>query len=108
MILIRCWLYNDSVFNMLPLADLYPVLTEPYADIPEVQEGMVQIAWNHCVGQTIRRISEPAGFQDGVLRVRVPHPQWRSTLSSMRPEIIAKINRYLKRPLLNRVDFDVK
>ena len=93
---------------MLPLAELYPILTERYADIPEVQEGIVRIAWNHCVGQAIRQISEPTDFQDGVLHVKVSHLQWQTTLSSMRPEIIAKINRYLKRPLLNQVDFEIK
>lgn len=93
---------------MLPLAELYPVLTERYGDIPEVQQGMVRIAWNHCVGPAIRQISEPADFQDGVLHVKVPHPQWQNTLTSMRPEIIAKINRYLKRPLLNQLDIEIK
>jgi predicted nucleic acid-binding Zn ribbon protein len=93
---------------MLPLAELYPVFTERFLDIPEVQQGIVRIAWNHCVGATIRQISEPSDFQDGVLLVKVPHPQWESTLSSMKPEIIAKINRYLKRPLVSRVDIEIK
>lgn len=93
---------------MLPLAELYPVLTERFTDIPEVQQGIVRIAWNHCVGATLRQISEPVDFQDGVLVVKVSHAQWKTTLSSMKPEIIAKINRYLKRPLLNKVDIQIK
>ena len=35
---------------MFPIAELYPVFTEHYADIPEVQQGIVRIAWNYCVG----------------------------------------------------------
>lgn len=93
---------------MLPLAELYPILTERYADIPEVQQGIVRIAWNHCVGQTLRQVTEPVDFANGVLLVKVQHPQWENALSSMRPEIITRINRYLKRPLLNEVQIEVK
>ena len=88
---------------MLPLAELYPVFTERYAEIPEVQQGIVRIAWTHCVGETIRRVSEPVDFRDGVLRVEVDHPQWQATLTSMQGEIVTKINRYLKRRLVNEV-----
>jgi predicted nucleic acid-binding Zn ribbon protein len=88
---------------MFPIAELYPVFTEHYADIPEVQQGIVRIAWNYCVGESLRKITEPERFQEGVLTVRVHHPQWLTTLSSMKPDIIAKINRYLKRPLLSDV-----
>lgn len=93
---------------MLPLAELYPILTERFTDIPEVQQGMVRIAWNHCVGATLRQISEATDFHDGELLVKVPHAQWRTTLSSMKPEIIAKLNRYLKRPLVNKLVIQIK
>jgi predicted nucleic acid-binding Zn ribbon protein len=55
------------------------------------------------VGEKLRKITEPAGFQEGVLTVRVHQSQWLTTLVSMKPEIINKINRYLKRPLLSDV-----
>ena len=92
---------------MLPLAELYPVITEKYGDIPEVQQGIVRIAWNYCVGERIKNVSEPVYFSDGVLTVRVPHSQWQSTLSTMKPEIIAKINRYLKKQILCDVSIQV-
>jgi predicted nucleic acid-binding Zn ribbon protein len=92
---------------MFPLAELYPVISENYADIPEVQQGIVRIAWNYCVGERIKKVSEPTHFQNGVLNVRVPHKQWQTTLVHMKPEIIWKINRYLKKPLLSDVTFEV-
>lgn len=92
---------------MYPLAELYPVISEHYADIPEVQQGIVRIAWNYCVGERIKNVSEPLIFQAGVLRVRVPHSQWQTTLNSMKPEIISKINKYLKRPLLCDVTIEL-
>lgn len=92
---------------MLPLAELYPIFMEKYADIPEVQQGIIRIAWNYCVGEKIRKVSDPFSYQDGVLKVRVTHSQWQSALSSMKPEIIAKINKYLRKPMLNEVRIEV-
>jgi predicted nucleic acid-binding Zn ribbon protein len=93
---------------MFPIAELYPVLTEHYADIPEVQQGIVRIAWNHCVGENLRKVSEPAYFQDGVLTVSVNQSQWQQTLISMKTEIIAKINRYLRRPLVSELKIQLR
>ncbi len=90
---------------MFPLAELFPVLTERYSEIPEVQEGIVRIAWNYCVGEKIRKVSEPLRFEEGVLRVRVTHPQWQVTLDGMKPEIIARINKYIRKNLLTDVRF---
>lgn len=85
---------------MLSLVELFPKITENYADIPEVQEGLIRIAWNYCVGEGIRKVTEPVGFRNGVLRVRVLNSQWQSILVSMKPEMITKVNRYLKKPLV--------
>ena len=93
---------------MFPLAELYPVLTEHYADIPEVQQGIVRIAWNYCVGERIRKISEPILLREGVLQVRVSHAQWQSSLNSMKDEIITRMNKYLKKRMVNDVDIEVR
>jgi len=93
---------------MFPLAELYPILTQNYPDIPEVQQGMVRIAWNYCVGEKIRKVSQPVNFQDGVLTVRVSHLQWQSALNSMKPEIISKINKYLRQHMLSDVTVELQ
>jgi predicted nucleic acid-binding Zn ribbon protein len=91
---------------MLPLAELFPILSERYSEIPEVQEGIIRIAWNYCVGEKIRKVTEPIRFEDGILRVRVAHPQWQVTLDGMKPEIIARINKYVRKNLLKDVQFN--
>jgi predicted nucleic acid-binding Zn ribbon protein len=93
---------------MFPLAELYPVLTEHYAEIPEVQQGIVKIAWNYCVGEKIRKVSEPVLLKEGVLQVRVKHPQWQSSLNSMKGEIISRMNKYLKKRMVNDVEIEVR
>ncbi|MCI0416585.1 DUF721 domain-containing protein [bacterium] len=90
---------------MFPLAELFPILSEHYSEIPEVQEGIVRIAWNYCVGEKIRKVSEPVRFEEGILRVRVTQPQWQVTLDGMKPEIIARINKYVRKNLLKDVEF---
>jgi|GEM_PF-4879079 len=90
---------------MFPLAEFFPILAERYSEIPEVQEGIIKIAWNYCVGEKIRKISEPTGFQGGVLRVKVTQQQWKVTLDSMKPEIITRINKYVRKELLKDVQF---
>jgi predicted nucleic acid-binding Zn ribbon protein len=92
---------------MLPLAELFPVLTEKYSEIPEVQEGIVRIAWNYCVGEKIRKVTEPVRFENGILKIRVKHPQWQITLESMKPEIIGRINKYVRRNLLKDIELTV-
>jgi predicted nucleic acid-binding Zn ribbon protein len=86
---------------MVRLSELFPSLTERSLDIPEVQEGIVRIAWNYCVGEKIRQISEPLRFEEGILHVRITHPQWQITLQGMKPEIILRINKYIRKNLLN-------
>jgi predicted nucleic acid-binding Zn ribbon protein len=88
---------------MYLLAELFPILAEGYSEIPEVQEGIVRIAWNYCVGEKIRKVTEPLHFEEGVLRVRVAHPQWQITLDGMKPEIISRINKYIRKNLLKDV-----
>jgi predicted nucleic acid-binding Zn ribbon protein len=92
---------------MLPLAELFPVLTEKYSEIPEVQEGIVRIAWNYCVGEKIRKVTDPVRFENGILKIRVKHPQWQITLESMKPEIIGRINKYVRRNLLKDIELTV-
>ncbi|HJZ13487.1 MAG TPA: DUF721 domain-containing protein [Acidobacteriota bacterium] len=88
---------------MFPLAELFPLFTERYADIPEVQQGIVRIAWNYCVGEKLRQMSNPYHFQDGILEVRVSVPEWQSALATMKPEIISRINKYLKKEMVRDI-----
>jgi hypothetical protein len=88
---------------MFPLAELFPVLSERYSEIPEVQEGIVRIAWNYCVGEKIRKVTEAVRFEGGVLRVRVTHPQWQLPLDGMKAEMITRINTYVRRNLVKDI-----
>jgi predicted nucleic acid-binding Zn ribbon protein len=89
--------------SMQSLAELFPALLEEHLDRPEIQEGIVKIAWKQCVGQRIREMSNPAYFQNGILTVEVSNPQWKSILESMKTNIVTRINNFIKKPLLKDV-----
>lgn len=69
-------------------------------DRPEVQEAIVKIAWKQCVGQRIREISNPSSFRKGILTIEVSHSQWKGILASMKVDIIARMNHFIRKPLL--------
>jgi predicted nucleic acid-binding Zn ribbon protein len=85
------------------LAQLFPLLTEKNLDIPEVQDGIVKIAWKFCVGENLRNVSDPVRFQDGILKVKVAHHQWKKIFEEMKPEIIGRINKYVRKDLVNDI-----
>jgi len=93
---------------MQSIAELFPLLVKELPENREVQEGIIRISWNFCVGEQIRKISTPVSFDRGILKIRVSSSQWQSVLSSMKPEIIRKINRYLNRPLLKDIEIGIQ
>ena len=86
------------------LAKLFPLLTEHNLDIPEVQDGIVKIAWKVCVGENLRKVTEPLRFSKGILKVKVSHRQWKTTLEEMKPQIISRINEYIRKDLLQDIE----
>jgi len=92
---------------MQSLAELLPELLREHLDRPEIQQEMMRIAWNQCVGQKIRAVSKPFSFHNGILVVEVSHSQWKTILASMKGEIVPKINRYLGKGLLKDLQITV-
>jgi len=93
---------------MFSLIDLYPLFADPYGTIPEVQEGMVRIAWSYCLGERIKDISQPVSFHNGILTVRVTNAQWQLALNPMKHEILRKLNAYLTKSLVNDLIIEVQ
>lgn len=85
---------------MTPLAALFSSLLQNIPEDPELKSGAVRIAWKYCLGEKIRKAADPVSFRGGILYVRVADPQWKSTLESMKPELISRINSYLKKKIL--------
>ena len=92
---------------MTHLAAIFPSLLKDAPDDPELQSGIVRMAWKYCLGEKIRNAADPVSFRGGVLYVRVTDPQWKATLESMKHELISRINGYLKRNLLKNLKIEL-
>lgn len=92
---------------MTPLAELFPSLLEKLPEASEFKLEVVRIAWRHCLGEKIRNAANPVNLRGGVLRVRVADPQWKTTLESMKPELISRINVYLKKKMLRDLKIEL-
>ena len=85
---------------MTPLSQLFASLLKDIPEDPELKSAAVRIAWKCCVGEGIRNASTPENLLRGVLYVKVTDPQWKSTLESMKPELISRINGYLRKKMI--------
>ncbi len=92
---------------MTPLAELFSSLMEDIPEDPELKSEMVRVAWKYCLGEKIRNAADPVSFRRGVLNLRVVDPQWKTTLESMKPELIFRINGYLKKKMLKDLKIEL-
>lgn len=58
-------------------------------------DDAVRIAWQLVSGTKVSERTSVAGFQDGVLRVRVPDAAWRDQLVGFLPQYLAALNKLL-------------
>ena len=52
------------------------------------------MAWPVVCGSAVAERTRALSFADGVLRVAVPEPGWKSELQVLAPRYLAAINRY--------------
>ena len=85
---------------MFALGDLFPLLAGKFVEIPELQEGMISIAWKRCVGEGISKAAAVKNFRNGILTVRVVAPEWKVSLAGLKSDIITRMNGYLRQNLI--------
>jgi len=93
--------------KMQSIHELFPELLKDHLDQPEVQEGLVKIAWRHCVGKQINEISSVSSFHNGILWVDVSHSQWKNILLSMKLDIIARMNAFITKQILRDIQIRI-
>ena len=62
------------------------------------------LAWSVACGQAVSARTKAVNFADGVLRVEVPDPGWRTELQALAPQYLAVINRYVAESV-RRIEF---
>lgn len=62
------------------------------------------LAWPVACGQAVAARTRAVTFAEGVLRVEVPDPGWRTELQVLAPQYLAVINRYVAESV-RRIEF---
>ena len=62
------------------------------------------LAWALACGQAVAARTRALDFAQGVLRVEVPDPGWRSELQVLAPQYLAVLNRYVAESV-RRIEF---
>jgi predicted nucleic acid-binding Zn ribbon protein len=66
-------------------------------------QGPMQ-AWPLACGQAVAARTRAVDFAQGILRVQVPDPGWRTELQALAPQYLAVINRYVAESVA-RIEF---
>ena len=85
-------------------ADLERIVLQSLRQAPPLEAPLM--AWPVVCGSAVAERTRALGFAEGVLRVSVPDPGWRSELQMLAPRYLASINRYTLQPV-HRIEFIV-
>ncbi len=86
-------------------AGLQKIVTDALRRVPPGQAPI--LAWPLACGTAVAERTRALDFAQGVLRVEVPDPGWRSELQTLAPQYLAVINRYTSETV-KRVEFVVE
>jgi predicted nucleic acid-binding Zn ribbon protein len=85
------------------LNDLLGSLLGDFGVEDKIAECRAQLAWEKAVGPSLARYAHPLRVYKGCLEVAVPSAVWRSQLSFMQNDIVARINREVGRDIIREL-----
>ena len=91
---------------MKPLASLLPDLFRQYAADGPWPEQVAAALWKEIVGEHLARRTRPVKITRSKLVVLVPSSTWKRQLSSLRGEIVSRLNQVLGAGI-TRVEFRI-
>ena len=89
------WKHNSDERSPSPASSLNELLGSLLRDLgveDKIAECRAQLAWEKAVGPSLARYAHPLRMHKGCLEVAVPSAVWRSQLSFMQNDIVARIN----------------
>lgn len=91
--------------RMRSLAEILPGLI---GQLPLRPETVLRSLWPSLVGNQLAAHTEPRALGDGVLRVAVSDPAWKTELRALETVIIAKINGLAGKPLVRELRLELR
>ena len=100
------WKHSSDERSPSPASSLNELLGSLLGDLgveDNIAECRAQLAWKKAVGPSLARYAHPLRVHKGCLEVAVPSAVWRSQLSFMHNEIIARINKEVGREIVREL-----
>jgi hypothetical protein len=92
---------------MIDAALLLPKILAQTGDQAEMKEVAAKIAWTRAAGPGLRRHAVPFRLHRGTLVVSVADAIWQKQLHAMSSELIFRINKLLRRALVETIEFRI-
>ena len=73
----------------------------------EVAEAAAIAAWKHAAGDGLKEHAVPLRLENRTLTIAVADPIWQKQLTSMRGQLLFRVNSILGQPLVSALDFVV-
>ena len=100
------WKRSSDERSPSPASSLNELLGSLLGDLgveDKIAECRAQLAWERAVGSSLARYAHPLRMHKGCLEVAVPSAVWRSQLSFMQSDIVARINDEVGREIVREL-----
>ena len=100
------WKHKSDERPPSPASSLHELLGSLLGDLgveDKIAECRAQLAWEKAVGPSLARYAHPLRVHKGCLEVAVPSAVWRSQLSFMQNDIVARINDEVGREIIREL-----
>lgn len=100
------WKNRSDERSPSPASSLDELLGSLLGDLgveDKIAECRAQLAWDKAVGPSLARYAHPLRVHKGCLEVAVPSAVWRSQLSFMQNDIVARINEEVGREIIREL-----
>ena len=84
-----------------------PQVLRAAGDSAEVAEAAALAAWKHGAGDGLKEHAVPLKLENRTLTVAVADPIWQKQLTSMRGQLLFRVNSILGQSLVSALDFVV-
>jgi hypothetical protein len=92
---------------MIDAALLLPKILAGAGENADLSEIAAKIAWRRTAGEGLRDHAVPSRLQDKTLIVAVADAVWQKQLQPMSAELIFRINKLLRRNVVERIEFRI-
>src|SRR6185295_11037652 len=92
---------------MIDVALLLPKILAGAGENADLNETAAKIAWRRVSGEGLRDHAVPSRLQEKTLSVSVADAVWQKQLQPMTAELIFRINKLLRRKVVERIEFRI-